>query len=77
VPLGVLGKGTSKGIHESLLCRALVQQALDKKGDFAECHGGTQQRLCHRHLASWRRLVFAEYQVSLGKAFVECPTKST
>jgi hypothetical protein len=29
------------------------------------------------HLAPWRRLFFAEYQVALGKVFAECPTKST
>jgi hypothetical protein len=30
----------------------------------------------HHHLALWRRLLFAKYQVTLGKAFAECPTKN-
>jgi hypothetical protein len=45
------------GSHGVFLCRGPVHKALGK-GAFAECHSGTQQSLCHRHLAPWRRLFF-------------------
>jgi hypothetical protein len=53
-----------------------VSVAVTWHRDLAECHGGTRQSLCRRHLAPWRRLFIAEYQVALDKVFVECPTKS-
>jgi hypothetical protein len=39
VPLGALGRGTSKRAHGRLLCRALVQHTIGKEGAFDECQG--------------------------------------
>jgi DNA-directed RNA polymerase subunit RPC12/RpoP len=77
VPPNTLGNRTGKGAHGELLCRISVQRTLGKEWAFVECHSvGTRHRLRRRQLAPWQWLFFAEYRVTLGKVFAECPIKN-
>jgi hypothetical protein len=66
VPPRALGKGTSKRVHWSLLCRALVHQALSK-GAFAECQGGDSVKALSLSLSAVTTTFFAENWMALGK----------
>jgi hypothetical protein len=68
VPVRALDKGTTKGIHWSLLCRALVQQAFGKKEPLSSVNEDTRQRLHHHYLAPRRRFFFVECHVHSVKS---------
>jgi hypothetical protein len=72
-----LGKGTRKGPHWSLICRALVQKALDNEGAFAECQVGHSAKASSPSLGAMMATFLYRVPDDTQQIICRVPTKST